>query len=106
MTLPDPFYSRAKELSASATGENRERIIDVAADVVRVLEDQPGLSLRQLRAAVRDVRGRCSDGDVDAAVVYLGSAVQRDPGPRSSHRHTLDPVLLPYDVQDRLERDR
>lgn len=98
--------SRAERLSALATGADRERLRDVAVDVVLVLEDSPSLSLRQLRKAVRNVRGRCADGDVDAAVVYLGRGVRRDPGPRSAWLHTVDFARLPGDVASAFGSER
>jgi hypothetical protein len=94
--------SRAERLRASVAGDDREHLRDVAVDVVRVLQDEPGLSLRQLRKAVRAERGRCADGDVDAAVAYLGGGVRRDPGPRSAWLHSLDVAGLPRDVRDRI----
>jgi hypothetical protein len=98
----DPFESRAERLCALATGADRERLRDVAVDVVHVLLDEPGLSLRQLRKAVREARGSCADGDVDAAVVYLGAGISWEEGPRSARLHTVNVLMLPADVRKRL----
>jgi hypothetical protein len=107
----EPYYdfgtsSRAQRFCAAATGADRERLLDVATDVVRALQDEPGLSVRRLRRAVRELRGRCADGDVDAAVAYLGCGVRCEPGPRSARLHTLDFDMLPDDILERLERSR
>lgn len=101
-TFDELHGSRAKTLCALATGSDRERLRDVAVDVVRVLQEEPGLSLRQLRNAVREARGQCADGDVDAAVVYLGAGIRRDAGPRSAWLHTIDLQMLPDDVREQL----
>jgi hypothetical protein len=42
-----------------------ERLTEVAMAVVQVLMQRRIASQRQRRAAVREVLGRCSDGDVD-----------------------------------------
>ena len=57
-------------------------------------------SQRMLRAAVRGVLGRCSDGDVDAAVEVLGACVRRTTGGRGATKYTLDVARLPPELRD------
>jgi hypothetical protein len=67
-----------------------ERLASVSLAVLQVLTTGRVPSLRKLRFAVRQRLGRCSDGDVDAAVELLGGCVVRSPGPRGATGFALD----------------
>jgi hypothetical protein len=79
-----------------------ERLAGVVAAVVAALADGPAPSLRKLRSTVRAALGRCSDGDVDAAVELLGACVRRTRGLRGATRYTLDVDALPREFRERL----
>ncbi len=76
----------------------RERLLVVSGAIVTVLTAQPGISLRTLRASVRVVLGRCTDGDTDAALDLLGEGVRFDDGPRGAWKLTLDMSKAPPEV--------
>jgi hypothetical protein len=82
----------------------RARLVAVAVAVVRVLSQQPGLSLRKLRASVRSVLGHCTDADTDAAVELLGPGVQRSEGERGASLHTLVIERVPRNVLARVKK--
>jgi KaiC/GvpD/RAD55 family RecA-like ATPase len=92
---PKPDES-ARENAKQAKG--RERLLIVAVAVVQVIAAQPGIGTVKLRAGVRALLGRCTDGDTDAAVALLGRGVICTPGKRGSHHHTLDVARLPADL--------
>jgi hypothetical protein len=76
-----------------------ERLASVSLAVLQVLAQGRVPSLRKLRFAVRERLGRCSDGDVDAAVELLGGCLVRSPGPRGAtgfalNLERLSPELL------------
>src|SRR5208282_1210886 len=83
--MPDPDF-RGSWIPDKA---RRDRLVAVAAAVVRVLKAQPGIGVRKMRAAVRKVLGHCADADTDAAVFLLGLAVQRSIGARGAHRYVV-----------------
>jgi hypothetical protein len=72
--------------------------MSVVESVVGVLRAQPGIGRRKLRAAVRALRGRCTDSDTDAAMLVLGRAVSLAIGPRGEHHYTLQLELAPENV--------
>ncbi len=80
--------------------QDPERLAGVLLAVVRVLAQGRIGSQRMLRAAVRGVLGRCSDGDVDAAVEVLGACVRRTTGGRGATKYTLDVARLPPELRD------
>jgi KaiC/GvpD/RAD55 family RecA-like ATPase len=90
----------ASEREKDAKGH--DRLLVVAVAVVQVLAVQPGIGIVKLRAAVRAKRGRCTDGDTDAAVALLGKGVRVTPGTRGAHHHTLDVARLPPEVLARV----
>jgi hypothetical protein len=67
--------------------------------VIRVLAEHPVASQRQLRSAVRELLGRCSDGDVDAAVQLLGTCVMRTRRGRGATHYKLDVQALPPELR-------
>lgn len=79
-----------------------ERVGSVAAAVVTALADAPATSLRKLRSIVRAALGRCSDGDVDAAVELLGACIKRTRGPRGATCYALDVHALPREFREQL----
>jgi hypothetical protein len=97
----DPFESRAERFAPlrrvpiliGCASSGRRRVVFL---------DEPRLSLRELRKAVREWRGRCADSDVDAAVVYLSAGIEWEEGPRSARLHTVNVLMLPADVRKRL----
>lgn len=93
--------SRARAL----VNEHPERVARVMVAVVQVLGQGPVQSQRKLRAAVREVVGRCSDGDVDGAVELLGPCVRRATGTeRGATRYRLEMHALPPELR-RIVRD-
>jgi hypothetical protein len=79
--------------------EQPERLARVTAAVVQVLADGGASSQRKLREAVREVLGRCTDGDVDAAVEILGASIRRGSGPRGATRYGIDLNRLPVELR-------
>jgi hypothetical protein len=79
-----------------------ERLLVVAVAIVRVLTAQPGIGVRKVRVAVRAVLGPCTDGDTDAALELLDSALLCKLGARGAYQFTLDMSKVPSDVLVRL----
>ena len=78
---------------------------ETAADaraVVAVLQRQPGLKARELRAAMRAAAGIGHDR-VDAALALLGPAVMREPGPNRAQHMSVDLSRLSEDERKALE---
>jgi len=55
--MPDPSFPA----SWIPDLERRKKLLTVAAAVVHVLTARPGIGVRQLRAGVRSVVGRCTE---------------------------------------------
>ncbi len=84
----------------AVANEHPERVARVMVAVVHVLGQGPARSQRQLMAAVRQVVGRCSDGDVDNAVELLGLGVRRVRGTeRGATRYRLEMHALPPELR-------
>lgn len=77
----------------------RSRLLPAVACVVEVLRVQPGIGSRQLRAAVRVLRGFASDADTDAALKVLGAGVVVRVGARGDRHYTLDLLRAPVHVR-------
>lgn len=90
------------EASTETHETESERLVRVATAVVQVLSRRPGISLRKLRLAVRGVLIRCTDRNTDAAVEFLGDAIERQPGLRGAHRLTVEIEKVPQQVRARL----
>src|SRR5580700_5640157 len=75
--------------------QHPERMAGVLHAVLLVLAQGHAASHRKLREGVREVLGRCSDGDVDAVVELLGAGVQRTTGARGATRFELNVGALP-----------
>jgi len=91
-------YAAPRRKVLAADPQLRERLLVVAAAVIRVLSLQPAISLRKLRVGVRAALGRCTDADTDAAVELLGEGICFDDGPRGAWEITLDPSRIPADL--------
>jgi cobalamin biosynthesis protein CobD/CbiB len=81
-----------------------ERLSGVIATVLQVLARGDVTSQRKLRAAVREARGRCSDGDVAAAVELLAAYVRRETGTRGATRYRLVSSALPAQLRALIEQ--
>src|SRR5580704_9451078 len=84
-----------RDCAEALFAEEPERLTGVAKAVLHVLAQGRVNSQRKLRAAVREALGRCSDGDVDAAVELLDAYVQRTSGARGATQYSLVAVRLP-----------
>lgn len=91
--------------SADRDGAARDRVALDAVVVARVLWAQPGLGVRELRAAVRAASGLGVER-VNAAVAYLGDAVIRGEGLRGATPMSLDLSSLPENIQKALEESK
>lgn len=90
-------HDQAKRLLATFP----ERLTRVVAAVIDALVKAPAPSLRKLRSTVRATLGRCSDGDVDAAVELLGACIKRTRGARGATQYALDVDALPRELRER-----
>lgn len=77
--------ARAAAVVAAKAG----RFVAEDTALVEVLEAQPGVGTRELRAAMAARLGGCSTDATDTALARLGSRLRRDPGPRGSLAHSL-----------------
>jgi len=90
---PEPQAAPAERRASGA----KALVVADAVAIVRLLEERPGLGVRQLRIAMRAATGIGSER-VDAAIEALGGAVAREPGPNKSqlmsvHRNRLPPGI-------------
>lgn len=83
----------------------RERVVRDAVAVARILEAQPGIGGRELRAAMRAQTGAGHER-TDAALAYLGSAVERATGARGARPMRLVTDHLPDDVRAALKESQ
>lgn len=95
-TLSETVYEPEPE---TAPGERRSASMKAtcvadAVLVLKALEDQPGLGVRQLRSAMAVAAGMGSTR-VDAALAALGDAVVRQPGPNKSQLMSINRNKLP-----------
>jgi hypothetical protein len=79
--------------------QHPERLARVVAALLEVLARGEVASQRRLRDAVRTLLGRCSDGDVDAAIELLGEGVRRTTIARGATRYVLDVHALPPELR-------
>lgn len=93
--MPDPSFPG----SWIPDAERREKLIPVAAAIAHVLTVRPGIGVRRLRAAVRDVLRRCTDADTDAALYLLGEGVERNVATRGAHEYRVDIDRVPVEVR-------
>lgn len=96
--MPDPSFPG----SWIPDPERRKKLAGVAAAVVHLLTQRPGIGVRQLRAGVRGLLGRCTDADTDAALYVLREAVDLTSGTRGAYDYRVDVEKVPADVRARL----
>jgi hypothetical protein len=103
-TLMETTYEPPPSGRVRGDAASVERVAQDALAVARVLLRQPGLGSRELRAAARAATGAGQER-VDAALAYLGEAVQVGTGPKNKALRTLDASRLPEALKQRLEND-
>jgi hypothetical protein len=96
--MPDPAYPG----SWIPDDDRREKLVPVAAAVVKVLGAQPGIGVRKLRASVRNILGRCTDADTDGSLSLLGNGLERGLGTRGAHQYSVALDRVPPDVRSHL----
>lgn len=78
---------------------NQARLLPVVAAVVDVLNAEPGIGARGLRASVRALRGHCSDAHTDAALKFLGAGVLVMIGRHNDRHYRLNLSCAPKAVR-------
>ncbi len=95
-TLTETVYDAPPEASAGErrAASTKAAAVGDAAAVLATLESQPGLNVRQLRAAMRLAAGLGVER-VETALSLLGDAVVRTPGPHKSVLLSINPSKVP-----------
>jgi RecA-family ATPase len=102
----EPFTRGEPERRAQAREEREATIkgqaLSDALNVARILKQQPGIGVRELRGAMR---ARCAAGSarVDTALATLGPAVTKTDGARGAKPMMLDESQLPREVREGFE---
>lgn len=98
MTVSECEAPAAEADGAAESARSRARTTTDAARVASAMAASPGMTGRELAAAVRAEHGATSRDRIDAAVSALGAAVVLVPGTRRAERHYLDGRAVPASV--------
>lgn len=91
------------EREEKRAARGRKKNLTAAAAVIRCLLDEPGLTITDLRGAVRARLGTASNACVAAAVRLLGPGINKRPGKQTAVHHFVVGDRVPGDVMAELE---
>lgn len=83
------FDEPTRALRVVGESRARESVRRLEQAVLAVVESTPGVSVRQLRIAVRQIVRRATNSDIDDAVTLaeVSHQIRIEPGPRGAHMH-------------------